>query len=177
MSNRDSGGYRRTWIDHTSDVHASARDVYELLADVDGWPRWVPGVTAVQRPGRGKMAVGDRFTFMLKPASFHPPLPIPCRLLKLEPTLIEWGGGIPGSVARHSFALNELGPKRTRVRQIVYATNLLALVARIAEPGIYKHDLRMQNALGEYLAAQTASTEHRVDESDAAAATRRIGTT
>lgn len=177
MSNRESGGYRRTWIDHTSDVHASARDVYELLADVDGWPRWVPGITAVTRPGRGKLAVGDRFTVMLKPASFHPPLPLPCRLFKLEPTLLEWGGGIPGSTVRQSFALNELGPKRVRVRQISYATNLIAFFGRIAEPGIYKHDLRMQNALGEYLASQITGGDVRVEQASSETGQRRIGTT
>jgi hypothetical protein len=33
------------------------------------------------------------------------------------------------------------------VRQLEYATNLLAVLALIAEPGIRKHDLRWQNAL------------------------------
>ena len=151
MSKRDPGGYRRTWIDHSSDIPASMRDVYELLVDLDRWPSWVPGITAIHRKGRGKPAVGDRFTIMLKPAKWHPPLPIPCRMFRLEPSHLEWGGGLPGSEVRHSFALTELGPKKTRVRQIEYATNLLAVLARVAEPGIYKHDLRMQNALGEHV--------------------------
>jgi uncharacterized protein YndB with AHSA1/START domain len=150
MSKRDPGGYRRTWIDHSSDIPASVRDVYELLADIDRWPSWVPGVAAVHRKERGRIAVGDRFTMLVKPAAWHPPLPIPCRVLRVEPTHIEWGGGLPGSEVRHSFALTELAPKKTRVRQIEYATNVLAVLARVAEPGIYKHNLRMQNALGEY---------------------------
>lgn len=163
MSKRDPGGYRRTWIDHSSDIPASLRDIHELLADIDRWPSWVPGLTAIHRTERGRPAVGDRFTMLLKPAKWHPPLPIPCRLLRLEPTLIEWGGGLPGSEVRHSFALTELGPKKTRVRQIEYATNLFAVLARIAEPGIYKHDLRMQNALGEYVVGIAGEPEPRAE--------------
>ena len=163
MSKRDPGGYRRTWIDHSSDIPASLRDVHELLVDIDRWPTWVPGITGIHRSERGKLAVGDRFTILIKPAKWHPPLPVPCRVLKLEPGLIEWGGGIPGSEVRHSFTLTEVAPKKTRVRQIEYATNLFAVLARVAEPGIYKHDLRMQNALGERAVAAASEAEPRAE--------------
>jgi Polyketide cyclase / dehydrase and lipid transport len=140
-------GFRRTWIDHTVDVEASTGEVYDLLADIDGWPSWTPGLTAIKRKGKGRPAVGQRFTMYFKPAPFHPPLPVPCELYELSPQRIVWGGGIPGSLVRHSFEISELGANRSRVRQLEFATNLIAVLTLIAEPGIYKHDLRMQNAL------------------------------
>lgn len=155
MSEHTSSGYRRTWIDHTLDVEGSLADVAALLNDIDGWPRWTPGLTEIRRSKRnGPPRPGSKFTMMIKPASFHPPLPIPCELYKLEPNYIEWGGGIAGSKVRHSFELTALGPKLTRVRQLEFATNLLALLSRIAEPGIYKHDLRWQKALSAQFASQ-----------------------
>jgi hypothetical protein len=143
---QEGRGFRRTWIDHSTDIEASASEVFALLADIDGWPSWTPGLTRIKR-GRGKWAPGQRFTMYIKPASFHPPLPVPCETFEISPTRIVWGGGIPGSLIRHSFDISPLGDKRCRVRQVEYATNLLALLTLIAEPGIYKHDLRMQNAL------------------------------
>ncbi|MDB4986733.1 MAG: hypothetical protein JWN04_1911 [Myxococcaceae bacterium] len=140
-------GFRRTWIDHTVDVEASTGDVYDLLTDIDGWPSWTPGLTRIKRNGKGPWKVGQKFTMYIKPASFHPPLPVPCETFELSPGRIVWGGGIPGSVIRHSFEIGALGESRSRVRQLEFATNLLAVLALVAEPGIHKHDLRMQNAL------------------------------
>jgi hypothetical protein len=147
MTQKEAGGFRRTWIDHTLEIEGSADDVSALLLDIDGWPSWCPGLTAVKRKGTAKPKPGDRFTMMIKPASFHPPIPVPCELYEISPQRIVWGGGLPGSVVRHSFDIEALGVKRSRVRQYEYATNLLAVLALIAEPGIRKHDLRWQNAL------------------------------
>ena len=154
MTQKEPGGYRRTWIDHTNEIEGSAADVYALLADIDGWPSWTPGLTAIRRRASGKPQVGQRFTMMIKPASFHPPLPIPCVLYELGPQRIVWGGGGLGSVVRHSFEIEPLGPSRCRVRQFEYATNVLAVLAIVAQPGIYKHDLRMQNALRDRFASK-----------------------
>lgn len=139
---------RRTWIDHTSEIEAPTAAVMALLTDIDQWSSWTPGLTEVRRASRAPLRVGDRFTMLIKPAAFHPPLPVPCKLYRLEPDCIEWGGDVLASTVRHRFELTALSPTRTRVHQLEYATNVLALLARIAEPGIYKHDLRWQNALG-----------------------------
>ncbi|HEX5658625.1 MAG TPA: SRPBCC family protein [Polyangiales bacterium] len=154
MSEHTSRGFRRTWIDHTSDVPASIADVAALLHDIDGWPSWTPGLTEIRRNKKKPPAPGSKFTMMVKPASFHPPLPVPCMLTKLEPNYIEWGGGALGSIIRHSFELTQVSPDLTRVRQLEFATNVLAVATLIAEPGIYKHDLRWQNALGAHFAKQ-----------------------
>jgi len=150
----ESRGYRRTWIDHTVEVEAGIGDVHALLTDIDGWPAWTPGLTRISRKAQGPWKAGQKFTMHIKPASFHPPLPVPCETFEVSAKRLVWGGGIPGSQIRHSFDLSELGPKRTRVHQLEYATNLLAIVTRIAEPGIYKHDLRWQNALRDKFASK-----------------------
>lgn len=137
---------RRTWIDHTIDIEASSESIMAALTDIDAWARWTPGLTEVKRRP-GPLALGQKFTMLIKPASFHPPLHVACKLLQLTPTYIEWGGDLLGSVVRHSFEVTSLGAGRTRVRQYEYATGLLALLARVAEPGIHKHNLRWQNAL------------------------------
>jgi hypothetical protein len=146
-------GYHRIWIDHTTEVDAALPAVMAVLSDMDQWASWTPGLTEVLRDKGEPVGVGTRFTMRIKPASFHPPLPVPCKLLRLEPTLIEWGGDMLGSVIRHRFELSALSPTRTRVRQFEYATRVVALLGRIAEPGIYKHDRRWQEALGKRLAA------------------------
>jgi hypothetical protein len=146
-------GYHRIWIDHTTEVEAPLASVMTLLADLDQWAVWTPGLTEVQRDKHKPVQVGMRFTMRVKPAAFHPPLPVPCKLLRLEPSLIEWGADALASVVRHRFELTELSATRTRVRQYEYATNVMALLGRIAEPGILKHDLRWQEALGTRLAA------------------------
>ena len=141
---------RRIWIDHTAEIAASSAAVMAALTDIDAWSSWTPGLVGVQRRP-GPLAVGSTFTMLVKPAAFHPPLKIPCKVQRLTPTLIEWGGDVLGSVARHSFELTPLDSGGTRVRQLEYATGILALLARIAEPGIYKHNLRWQEALRDKL--------------------------
>ena len=143
-------GARRTWIDHTSEIAASSAAVMAALTDVDAWAQWTPGLVGVQRRPE-PLAVGSRFTMLVKPAAFHPALKVPCKVYTLTPTFIEWGGDLLGAVARHSFELTPLDGGATRVRQLEYATGILALLARIAEPGIYKHNLRWQEALKEKL--------------------------
>jgi uncharacterized protein YndB with AHSA1/START domain len=155
MTEQEAGGYRRTWIDHALEIEASAQQVYELLVDVDAWPSWTPGLTAIRRTSQGALREGERFTMLIKPAKFHPPLPLPCKALEISPGRIAWGGGVLGSVVRHVFTIEALSPTRTRLHQLEYATNALALLARVAEPGIYKHDLRWQNAMRDRLVGQT----------------------
>ena len=150
MSILDALGARRTWIDHTSEIAANSGAVMAALTDIDAWASWTPGLAGVtRRPG--PLAVGSSFTMLVKPAAFHPPLKVPCKVFTMTPTLIEWGGDLLGSVVRHSFELTPLDGGATRVRQLEYATGILALLARIAEPGIYKHNLRWQEALRDRL--------------------------
>jgi hypothetical protein len=145
-------GYRRTWIDHTSELAASAETVSALLSDVDGWPSWTPGLLSIRRSRQTRLAEGGKFAMVLKPKGV-PATYVPCQLLKLTPGLIEWGGGIGSSVIRHSFEIEALGPSRCRVRQLEYATGFLAVLTRPIEGIAHRHDLGWSRALEKRFAA------------------------
>ena len=146
-------GFRRTWIDHTVDVAASPADVYALLADIDGWPNWTPGLARVKRNGTGAWQAGQKFKMYVKSGSL-PPVVVPCETYEVSPQRIVWGGGLAGSVIRHSFEIAPLGANASRVRQLEFATNLLAVLTFVVEPLIYQHDLHMQNALRDKFASK-----------------------
>jgi hypothetical protein len=146
-------GFRRTWIDHTVDVAASPGEVYALLSNIDGWPSWTPGLTRLKRKGAGPWQAGQKFTMYIRAGSL-PPVPVPCETYEVGPERIVWGGGVPGSVIRHSFEIKPLGAGASRVRQLEFATNLLAVLTLVVEPFIYQHDLHMQNALRDKFATK-----------------------
>jgi hypothetical protein len=135
-------GFKRIWIDYTVEVETSESELSTLLSDIDGWPTWTPGLRAIKRKTSGEFSVGTRFTMVLDPG-----LPLPCQLYGKEPRRLEWGGGALGSVIRHRFELAPLGPNRTSLRHVEYATNLLALLTLPIEKGIHGHDRRWSNAI------------------------------
>ncbi|MFT3921170.1 MAG: SRPBCC family protein [Myxococcales bacterium] len=139
-------GFKRIWIDYTVEVDASEAELSALLSDIDHWPSWTPGLKAIKRKSNGDFGVGTHFVMVLEVKGL-PGLPLPCELFVKEPRRIEWGGGALGSVIRHRFELTSLGPTRTSLRHVEYATNLLALVTLPAEKGIHGHDRRWSNAI------------------------------
>lgn len=139
-------GSRITWIDHTSEVAADSDTLYRLLADIDAWPSWTPGLKAIKRRGRGPIRVGEGFVMVLKPQG-APLAFVPCKLFALEPNFIEWGGGFGSGVIRHSFAWEPISEGRTRVRQLEYATGWLGLLTRPIAGIAHRHDLAWSRAL------------------------------
>jgi len=129
---------RREWIDETVTVGTSVETLRPLLWDIDGWPTWTPGLQAIRRRDRGApFTVGTRFTMVLKPGIY-----LPCQLFVQEPGRLEWGGGVPGSVVRHSFELTPTGAQTCQLRHLEYATGVLAALAWPAERSIYAYDHR-----------------------------------
>lgn len=131
----------RVWIDHTSKLNVGAETLHALLSDIDGWPTWTPGLLAILRFNKSqKLRLGTPFMMLLKPQG-APPAPVPCFVLALTPNVIEWGGGIGSSVIRHRFEITETGPGRCELRQLEYATGLLAWITRPIEKIAGRHDL------------------------------------
>lgn len=134
--------FKRTWIDETVTVNASAAQLYELLKDVDGWPSWSPGLRAIKRRDRAPFAVGTRFTMVLEPG-----LPLPCQMHSYEPALLLWGGGIGPSIVRHSLEITPIDDRSCQLRHLEYATGLLALLTMPVERAIYGYDHRWTKAI------------------------------
>lgn len=126
---------RRTWIDLACEVDTDADTLYRLLADIGRWPEWTPGLRAIKGLRPGPVHAGSRFVMVMDAPG--PGLPLPCVVYENTPRRLEWGGGGFGSCIRHRMELTPLGPGRTRLRHLEYATGLLALltwpVAGLAE--------------------------------------------
>lgn len=137
---------RDTWIDLETEVATDAATLYALLADIDGWPAWTPGLRAIRRRGQGPFVPGTRFVMVLA-APVIGGLPLPCELYENTPQRLEWGGGIPGSVIRHSLEITPAGPGRARLRHVEYATGLLALLTRPVARHTRAYDLRWSDAI------------------------------
>lgn len=118
--------------------------VRALLADIDGWPSWTPGLAELRRAA-GPIVPGVRFK-MYFAVSGLPSIGVPCELYVYEPTRIEWGGGFGSSIIRHRFEL-EVIDGGTRVRQLEYASGLLALFARPFERAAHQQDRRWSEAI------------------------------
>ncbi len=136
--------FHRTWIDYTVDVTTQIDTVHALLADIDGWPSWTPGLIELRR-ARGPVAPGVRFKMVLAVPVLGA-VAVPCELYVYEPTRTEWGGGFGSSIIRHRFEL-EVIDGGTRVRQLEYASGVLALFARPFERGAHRHDRRWSDAI------------------------------
>jgi hypothetical protein len=111
---------------------------------VDRWPSWVPELTAIWR--RKPAAVGTTFLMVLR----FPVLArviLPCTISRWDRDALEWGGGLAWSGVRHRFELHALGPTRTRVRHVEYATGLLGLCFRPFERFAYGFDHGWSEAL------------------------------
>ncbi|MEY4763591.1 MAG: Polyketide cyclase / dehydrase and lipid transport [Pseudomonadota bacterium] len=147
---------RQTWIDHTSDLPADLDTVYALLSDIDRWPQWTPGLRSIRRPGRGLAQPGSFFLMTLE-APIVRRLVLPNVVYRNDRQCIEWGGGLLGSVIRHSLTLTPLNEHTTRVRHLEYATGLLCLAAWPAAGFAHMHDLRWSRAIEAHFAAAAAA--------------------
>ncbi len=147
-------GFRRTWIDESVEIDADREQLFELLRNIDGWPDVVPGLQRILRPGSGPVGVGTRFVMVLKMNPRTPPIFLPCKVYELGPDRMEWGGGGFGSVIRHYIELEPLADGRTRMRQVEYATGLLALLTLPVEKAANRFDQGWFKGIRERFAGQ-----------------------
>ena len=125
----DSSFLLRVWIDETFEVEASREDVFARMAELDQWPRWVPKLVAVWR-SKGAPAQIGTLLFMVIAFPVLQRIILPCTIRRWGLDALEWGGGLAWSGVRHRFELTQVGPGRTRVRHVEYATGLLGLFFR-----------------------------------------------
>lgn len=151
---------RQTWIDHTSDLPADIDTVYALLSDIDRWPQWTPGLRAIHRRQRGFAAPGSFFLMTLE-APIVRRLVLPNVVYRNDRQRIEWGGGLLGSVIRHSLTLTPIDRHTTRLRHLEYSSGLLCLAAWPAAGFAHMHDLRWSRAIEAHFAAQAAHQPRR----------------
>ncbi|MDH5671297.1 MAG: SRPBCC family protein [Myxococcales bacterium] len=147
---------RRTWIDYEVDVHAGAEELGQLLGDLDGWPAWTPGLLRIERVDEGPVRVGLRFRMVVRLGK-GPTLTLPCEVYTWEARRLEWGGGFVGGKVRHFFEIEPLGAEQSRVRQVEYATGVLALVAWPFEAHCHAHDRGWSDALVERFMGRAGS--------------------
>lgn len=139
---------RHTWIDHTNVIDTDQATLYALLSDIDHWPDWTPGLTAIRRWGgkKGFAGPGSRFLIAME-APVIKRLTLPCVMYRNGIDRIEWGGGALGNTIRHYMALTPMGPGQTRLRHVECATGLLALAGWPAAGFAHRHDLRWSRTI------------------------------
>lgn len=134
--------FKRTWIDETVTINASATQLHALLKDFDGWPRWTRGLRAIKRRDQSPLQIGTRFTMVLDPG-----IPLDCKIFAYDHQRLEWGGGVGSSVVRHSFEIKQLTSATCELRHTEYATGALAVLAFPLERSIHAYDHRWTNTI------------------------------
>ena len=107
-------------FENSVEVDASADAVFDILADVNSWPRWFSGMTKVVWNGKAKGGVGAQRTISLM------------GLVKVKETFLEWQPGkrfcfrferqnaLLARAAVEDIHLTDLGDGRCRVDYNVY---------------------------------------------------------
>jgi uncharacterized membrane protein len=137
---------KQTWIDHTSVIQTDIDTLYALLADIDNWPTWTPGLRSIKRFKKGFAKPGSFFLMTLD-APIIKRLVLPNVVYQNERHRIEWGGGALGSSIRHFMALTALDDHTTRLRHVEYSTGLLCIAACPAASFARMHDMRWSQAI------------------------------
>jgi uncharacterized protein YndB with AHSA1/START domain len=105
------------------DVQARPELVWEVLADVDGWPRWNPDVKSAAL--EGSLAPGTRFRWKAGPGT------IVSTLQAIEPPrLIGWTGKTLGIRAVHVHRLEPRGEATVVTSEESWAGPLVTLLRR-----------------------------------------------
>ncbi len=134
------------WIDYTSVVNTDSATLYQLLADIQGWPQWTPGLFTIWRGSKAFPRQGSFFLIVME-APIIGRLILPSVVYQNDPHRIEWGGGFLGSIIRHSLEITTIDEHTTQLRHVEYATGLLALLARPAAGFAHFHDMRWSKAI------------------------------
>ena len=98
-------------------VALSAEQLWQIFADVRGWPEWNPCM-AWARVSGGELREGATLYWAFKPirSRYLYRLPAQARIVECEPARkVTWEvGGLPGFHARHSYVFEPVGTESSR---------------------------------------------------------------
>ncbi|MFA4859606.1 SRPBCC family protein [Methanoregula sp.] len=129
------------------EIAASAKQVWEILTDFAGFPKWNPFI----RRARGNLVAGERLEVLMQPSG--------ARGMTFSPTVLNvetdrelrWIGHlfVPGLFdGQHIFTIEPLGTGRVRFTQREIFTGLLVpLLARMLDTGTQRGFEEMNKAL------------------------------
>ncbi len=100
----------------TAEVSLSAERLWEVFADVRGWPDWNPCMWWARVSG-GELREGATLYWAFNPIRprYLYKLPAVARIVELEPQRrVAWEVSMPGFHALHRYEIEPLGPDRCR---------------------------------------------------------------
>jgi hypothetical protein len=137
------------------EIDASARDVWDALADFATYPRWNPFLLNVH----GAPRAGERIRFWFElPRGFR--APACATVIKAESEReLRWAGGLPGVLrAEHYFLIEHVGAAKLRFRHgEIFSGLLVPIVWPI-----------LRRSGREVYEAMNAALKRRVERHDAA---------
>lgn len=129
------------------DVAASPGAVWDVLTDLESWPRWNPDVKSMSM--EGDLAEGSTFRWKAGPAT------ITSTIRRVEPpTVIAWTGTTLGIRAKHVYRLEPRGGATHVHTEESYE----GLVARLLRGSLQK---TLEKALSDGLRYLKTETERR----------------
>jgi len=138
------GLLRLEFIDYSTDVDASAKDVFAFFKKLDQWTSWNSAVKSAAPKSTGEWGVGFKISF--EPEFL--PFPLVTKIIGYqEDRLIEWGIRTPIATLVHRFDFEPRGKNRCRVRHREYAEGLLAVLSRPMRKKIERFDRKLADDL------------------------------
>jgi uncharacterized protein YndB with AHSA1/START domain len=129
------------------EIAASPQAVWDVLADLESWPRWNPDVKSMSM--QGDLAEGSTFRWRAGPGT------ITSTIQQVEPPkLIAWTGTTFGIKARHVYRLEPRGEGTLVHTEESYE----GLVARLLRGSLQK---TLEKGLSDGLRYLQAEAEHR----------------
>lgn len=117
-------------IEHVLEIEAPVERLWALTVEVEGWPRFTPTVTAVERLDDGPLRVGSRVS-LKQPGQ-------PSRVWTVTalepPRRFAWSTRLPGVTMTgvHELAATDRGTRNVlRVELTGWASGLMGVLARI----------------------------------------------
>lgn len=138
------GLLRLDFIDYTTEIEASAEEVFSCFKNIEKWPSWTTAVKRAYRKPGNTWAVGNKVGFV----PFFMPFPVEAKVIGYEEgRLVEWGIRSAVATIVHRFEFEPVAEDRCRVRHQEYAEGLLAILSQPMKGTIEKFDRKLADDL------------------------------